>query len=377
MAKGGKAGCKSKAALIDSKNVGKNGSSESEIDTDDDGDQGPSMPNFEGNDMKLMGRYFSDLFEFKTADIIKSFDNKFYNKSDIDEKLSIQEKRIIALELSNASLLLRVRQNLCDLNLHQQRDRNYSIRIVFMDTSSCNDGESTTQYLWKNLLYPAFEAAAKADKLPNIPCVSSCVDWCHPLRGVPEYPSNRPIQLAFATRLMKNIFMNHRQAGLNHYKRMFGIKPKIFEDITISNQIAHNYLMEDEAVDQAWVSQGVVKFRLKGSAETVRTVIDPFGANPSEMTIRACPLPLISRLRREDRGNREEERDTVTSYVSAVRGGAGERGEGESEGERRRVGGRQAPLGGANRLSGEVSGRGASSQGETGDIVGQSSQGKR
>ena len=142
-------------------------------------------------------------------------------------------------------------------------------------------------------------------------------------------------------------------------------------------------------------------------SETVRTVIDPFGADHSKMTTRAVPPPLISRHRREDRGNREEERDTDTSYGSAVRGGAGERGEGESEGERRRVGGRQAPpggavrdgagesgegeseverrrvggrqapLGGANRLSGEDSGRGASSQGETGDIVGQSSQGKR
>ena len=57
MAKGGKTGCKSKASLIDREGVSKSGSSESEIDTDEDGEQGPSMPNFQGDNMKLMGKY--------------------------------------------------------------------------------------------------------------------------------------------------------------------------------------------------------------------------------------------------------------------------------------------------------------------------------
>ncbi len=51
--------------------------------------------------------------------------------------------------------------------------------------------------------------------------------------------------------------------GLNYYNQVFGLKPKIFEDITINSQKALNTLLEDEAVDQALVNQGTVKFRLK------------------------------------------------------------------------------------------------------------------
>ena len=72
----------------------------------------PPLPVFESEDLTKLGVYFTQLFDFKVGNL----NHNFYQKSEIDVKLTAQDEKINNLESTNKSLLNRIRQLECSAN---------------------------------------------------------------------------------------------------------------------------------------------------------------------------------------------------------------------------------------------------------------------
>ena len=267
-----------------------------------DHDLVPKIPNFESTDLKKMGLYFTELMDYKSKGIIQSLNNKFYEKVEIDKKFITRDDKIASLELTNQLLLNRMEQMEIDANTAQQRERNYSVKILYMSTVDCKTAQDTIVHLWVHYLKPIYRAAVSRGSLPDMPSICSIVDWAHPLQGVAQYPDNRPIQISFCSRLMKDIFLMYNKIGADAYLLQYNIKPKIHQDYTLVNNNALNKLQAEPDVDQAWFSKGNIKFRLKASQDIIHHVLNPLASNLNGMTER--PVPLTRIPRQDERGVR-------------------------------------------------------------------------
>ena len=107
----------------------------------------PALPTFESEDLTKLGAYFKELFDYKVG----SLDSNFYKKSEIDEKFANRDEIIANLQLSNDTLLNRISQLECTANYLEQRDRNYSCKILYMNTEECGSAEDCIQHLWRYL----------------------------------------------------------------------------------------------------------------------------------------------------------------------------------------------------------------------------------
>ena len=158
-----------------------------------------------------------------------------------------------------------------------------------MYTEFCNTAEQTIRHLWLNFLEPAYKEGVRNNKLPLMPTVAKVVDWAHPLKGHTDWPLNKPGQLAFNSRLLKFTFLHYRHVGMHHYHEVFNCAPKVFDDVTSVNSISFNSLQSNQEVEQVWMNQGSIKYRMKDSPEVVNTVMDPFSLSHPHMSKRPIP----------------------------------------------------------------------------------------
>jgi len=73
---------------------------------------------------------------------------------------------------------------------------------------------------------------------------------------------------------------------MHHYHEAFNCAPKVFDDVTFVNSISFSSLQSNQEVEQVWMNQGSIKYRMKDSPEVVNTVMDPFSLSHPDMSKR-------------------------------------------------------------------------------------------
>ena len=89
--------------------------------------------------------------------------------------------------------------------------------------------------------------------------------------------------------------MKYKLVGTESYYSIFRCSPKIYDDITSTNNNALNKLADNDLIENAWISQGSIKFRTKSAQNVVNTVLNPFASEHIEMSTR--PIPVVRHQR--------------------------------------------------------------------------------
>jgi len=70
-----------------------------------------------------------------------------------------RDEKIASLEISNQLLLNRMQQMEIEANTAQQRERNYGLKILYMNTVNCRSAQDTIVHLWVSLSSTHFQSS--------------------------------------------------------------------------------------------------------------------------------------------------------------------------------------------------------------------------
>ena len=193
-----------------------------------------------------------------------------------EDRMSDAEKQILKTEI--------------DLNNTRQRERNYSIKCYNLPCDGTDAG-TVGSTIYTTLLEPAFKAAVTDKKLSVTPTLVDLCDAAHklPLSTAEAAKGNLtpPIQFRFRSRFLRDIFFTYSKAVIarENAKPAYTSHPiRVAKDLTPINRQLMVKLYNDATVEKQWLAGSNIRFVLKADLNTVRTVVNPFGANKDELT---------------------------------------------------------------------------------------------
>jgi hypothetical protein len=161
------------------------------------------------------------------------------------------------------------------LNGVEQHNRSWSVRVLGLPLTPAEEKSSVLirEKLFKNVLLPIFEGAAKEGDLREIPKnADSVLEMAHPLRS--KEGTTKPIIARFYARELRVLVFRHKKAYAPKHTdgpTKDRYKFHIFEDLTALSFSKMRALAADPRVAASWSSYGQIRYRLADDP-TIRKV---------------------------------------------------------------------------------------------------------